>query len=450
MALALQEQQLQAAKAEVTHLTETIERAVDSSSDVKFLSHNEEIAEKIEELNQQFSHLSLDTVAQPDIGVQIILPEEMRKLFKSSSFTYSIAEPMRCTAMGDCLYRTETDQMTSLTVPLADSQGHPCFGKQNVTVELKSVRDGTITPVEITARPTSCCEVSFMPEIRGRHKLSVKVNGTHIPNSPFSVFVMKLPGQMTIPVITTTFIDPASVMYNDEKIYISTFCNGTLSIVDVWLKNALTIINGLRQPTAIATDRHSNIYVSTFGDHKLHKYTTDGRHVKSVGGYGTAPGWFNTSNDIIVSRNDKVFVSDSRNHRIQVFDTDLKVFGQKGSGNGQFNHPNGITFDKSGVIYVADVLNHCIQVLTQDGKYLRTIGKEGSAPGELNKPWRLIMLDDIMYITEFGNNRVSVFHTSGRFITIFGEGHLHEPAGIAVDEDGFVYITNDRRNIVVF
>ena len=456
MALALQEQQLQAAKAEVTDLTETTERAVDSDSDVKFLSHKQETAGKIEEITQQISHLSLDPVDHPNIGVQITLPEEMRKLFKSSSFIYMYnADPLRCTVVGDCLHRAETDRMTSLTVRLADSQGHPCIGRQNVTVELKSVRDGTITPVEMTTTPTSpCYEVFFKPKIRGRHKLSVKVNGIHIPNSPFSVFVMKSPRHMNVPVSKTAFQYPTSVMYNDEKIYINGLCNGTVVIVDVWLKNAQTIITELQAPlTAFTTDQHSSIYVSTAGDHKLHKFTKDGVHVKSVGGHGTAPGLFDFPNSSHISNDNKLFVSDSDNHRIQIFDTDLnflKVIGKKGSGNGQFNCPDGIAFDTSGLMYVVDTLNHRVQVLTQDGEYLRTIGKKGSAPGELQAPCNITILDDIMYITEIWNNRVSVFHTSGHFITAFGEAHLYRPKGIAVDEDGFVYVTSNRKNVVVF
>ena len=450
VALALQEQRLQAAKAEVTHLTETTERAVDSDSDVKFLSHKGEATAKLEKITQQISHLSLDPVDRPSIGVQITLPGEMRKLFKSSSFTYLYnADPLKCTAMGDCLHRAETDRMTSLTVRLADSQGHPCIGIQNIIAELKSVRDGTITPVEITARPTSCCEVSFKPERRGRHKLSVKVNGIHITNSPFSVFIMKPPQQMSIPLVDTAFQKPTCVTYNDGKLYLSDFHNGTVMII----KKVQIIIGELYSPGEIAIDQHSNIYVCTSGDHKLHKYTKDGIHLKSVGGYGTAPGWFDTPNGIHVSRDDKLFVSDSENHRIQVFDTDLnslKVIGKKGSRNGQFNCPDGIAFDTSGVMYIVDTLNHRVQVLTQDGKYLRTIGKKGSAPGELQAPGAITIIDDIMYITELVNNRVSVFHTSGRFITTFGEGHLRGPEGITVDEDGFVYITSGRSNVVVF
>ena len=448
-ALALQEQQLQAAKAEVTHLTETTERAVDSDSDVKFLSHKEDTVGKIEEITQQISHLSLEPVDHPTIGVQIILPEKMRTLFRSSSFTYKLADPLSCTAIGDCLHRAEIDQMASLIVHLADSQGHPCTGRQNVTAEVKSVRDGTITPAEITARSTAHYEVSFKPKIRGRLKLSVKVNGIHIPNSPFSVFIIKTPQQKSIPIMDTAFQKPTCVMYNDGKIYVNDIHNGTVAIADVWLKNGQTIIDGLCQPTAIATDQHSNIYVSTSRDHILHKFTKDGIHVRSVGGHGKLPGLFNSPNGIHVSKDNKLFVCDSKNHRIQVFDTNLnflKVIGKKGSRNGQFNCPDGIAFDSSGLMYVVDTLNHRIQVLTQDGKYLHTIGKKR----ELNGPCNITMLDDVLYITEFWNNFVSVFHTSGRFITTFGEGHLRGPEGITVDEDGFVYVTSDRRNVVVF
>ena len=453
MALAFQERRLQAAKAEVTHLTETTERAVDSDSDVKFLSHKQETAEKIQKMTQQFSHLSLDPVANDhlNIGVQVTLQEEMRSLFKGSTFTHKLADPMSCTAVGECLHRAETDQMTSLTVRLADSQGHPCIGSQNVIAELQSVRDGTITPVEITARSMSCYEGSFKPEMCGRHKLSVKVNGIHISNSPFSVFMTR--HIMNIPVSKTAFQYPTSVMYNDEKIYINDINNGTAMIVDVWLKKGQTIIHGLNRPIVITTNQHSYIYVATAGDHKLHKFNQDGIHVKSVGGYGTAPGLFNTPRGIHVSNDNKLFVCDSRNYRIQVFDTDLnflKVIGKKGSRNGQFNYPANIVIDKSGLMYVTDLWNHRIQVLTQVGTYLRTVGKEGSAPGELQTPYGIAVFDDIMYITEYVNNRVSVFHTSGRFITTFGEGHLQNPEGIAVDEDGFVYVTNDMKQVVVF
>ena len=58
-----------------------------------------------------------------------------------------------------------------------------------------------------------------------------------------------------------------------------------------------------------------------------------------------------------------------------------------------------------------------------------------------------------MYITENSNsyNLISVFLTSGEFIHSFGKeksgrGELNSPHGIAVDQDGFVFVCNPRNS----
>ena len=50
-----------------------------------------------------------------------------------------------------------------------------------------------------------------------------------------------------------------------------------------------------------------------------------------------------------------------------------------------------------------------------------------------------------MYVTEYGNNHVTVFRTSGEFVHSFGKegsdkGDLGSPWGIAIDQDGFVFV----------
>ena len=58
---------------------------------------------------------------------------------------------------------------------------------------------------------------------------------------------------------------------------------------------------------------------------------------------------------------------------------------------------------------------------------------------------------DYVYVAEWWNNRVSVFHTSGAFITSFGgrgsgEGELENPNGITTDQDGFLYVWDTYKN----
>ena len=154
-----------------------------------------------------------------------------------------------------------------------------------------------------------------------------------------------------------------------------------------------------------------------------------------------------------------LYLSDSHygrlysNHRIQVFDTNLKfifAFGNFGSGDGEMRHPENLTIDPIGNVYVAESHNHRIQVVSQNGTHLRTFGMRGSGPGELSSPMGIHVDHDYVYVAEWLNNRISVFHTSGAFITSFGrpgsgEGELNYPRGITIDQDGFLYICDISR-----
>ena len=58
------------------------------------------------------------------------------------------------------------------------------------------------------------------------------------------------------------------------------------------------------------------------------------------------------------------YVVDSRNNRIQKFDSDGKLllqFGTKGNGHGEFLDPLGLAIDSDDNVYVADYNNNRIQ-----------------------------------------------------------------------------------------
>ena len=59
-------------------------------------------------------------------------------------------------------------------------------------------------------------------------------------------------------------------------------------------------------------------------------------------------------------------------------------FGSSGSGNGQFNAPYGIAVDSTGNIYVSESLNHRVQVFDSNGVFLRKFGSNGSGDGQFN------------------------------------------------------------------
>ncbi len=82
------------------------------------------------------------------------------------------------------------------------------------------------------------------------------------------------------------------------------------------------------------------------------------------GSAGSGTRQFNLPYGVRVDSTGNVYVADSRNGRIQEFDssgTYLTQWGSSGSGTGQFNGPSGVAVDSTGHIYVADTFNRRIQ-----------------------------------------------------------------------------------------
>lgn len=176
------------------------------------------------------------------------------------------------------------------------------------------------------------------------------------------------------------------------------------------------------------------------------------------GSNGAGDGQFVTPRNLAVAPDGKIYVADSGNHRIQVFDANgnfLFKWGSNGAGEGQFNEPWGIAVDTEGRVYVADTWNHRIQVFSASGEFLRQFGSFVNAQqdataglGGFYGP-RAIAIDaeGNLYVTDTGNKRVQKFSPDGQFLQSWGgggvePGRFEEPVGIDIDADGNIYVAD--------
>ena len=82
-----------------------------------------------------------------------------------------------------------------------------------------------------------------------------------------------------------------------------------------------------------------------------------------------------------------------------------------------------------------------MQVFDCEGQFLSTFSKKGAAFKQLKSPTGICVgSDQLVYVCDRGNKCVSVFKTSGEFVTSFGR--FSDPIGIVIDNDGFVYVGN--------
>ena len=115
------------------------------------------------------------------------------------------------------------------------------------------------------------------------------------------------------------------------------------------------------------------------------KFSPDGKVLMTLGKpgvKGNPPEALTEPTDVVTDPNNgDVYVAESHTDvedpnlvgRISVFDKNgkfLRTIGKAGTGPGEFRTPHGIEFDSQGRLIVADRHNHRIQILTKEGKYI--------------------------------------------------------------------------------
>ena len=306
--------------------------------------------------------------------------------------------------------------------------------------------------------------ITFTPSTR-HDQLAVQVGGVDIPDSPFTLPVIPLPEMRGEPVkIITGLKTPSGIAVCD---------NGDIAVAENGA-HCVTIFNKKGQkmrsfgtkgkkegrftlPHGVAISNDGHILVTD--EHRLQKLTTDGVCVKSVGKGTRGSGRLQLSNPrgiAVHPTSGQVFVVDSDNNRIQVFNNDL-TFSHTISGNTRhiILMPFDVAFDNDGHLHVAEC-NGWITILTTSGQYIAMYGSRGPAPGKLMHPFSLTIHNNLVYVTESDNKHVSIFDTNGKFCCCFGmkgreEGELNRPLGIATDKLGIIlYISDTYNNRLLF
>jgi len=203
--------------------------------------------------------------------------------------------------------------------------------------------------------------------------------------------------------------------------------DGTVFVADATLKRVfgygldgrMTIAIGhdgeLQNPSGLAIDRqHQQLYVADAKKHQVLCYSSaDGSLIRAIGKRGVDRGEFNFPTNLSVDRQGRLYVADTLNFRIQVFDSAgevVKTIGNQGDGPGHLNRAKGVGVDSEGHVYIADTSFNNFQIFDAEGNLLLFVGGTGTGPGEFLLPAGLFVDDeDRIYIADQGNARVQVF-----------------------------------------
>ena len=125
------------------------------------------------------------------------------------------------------------------------------------------------------------------------------------------------------------------------------------------------LAEGLNMPIYVSVDKNDNIFVTDTMNFALRMFDSAGKYVRSIGRIGDSPGSFARPKGVAVDSDQNIYVMDSILSNFQIFDQKgqlLLYVGQEGSLPGELMLPSGIFIDKNDRIYVSDTFNHRIQI----------------------------------------------------------------------------------------
>ena len=193
------------------------------------------------------------------------------------------------------------------------------------------------------------------------------------------------------------------------------------------------------------------------------KFSPEGKVLMTLGKPGVRgnPPEALTDPTVVVTdpRNGDIYVAESHTDvrdanligRISVFDKHgkfLRTIGKTGTGPGEFRTPHALAFDSQGRLILADRHNHRIQMLTKEGKFLREYDDFGRLSG------LAIDKNDIIYTSDSESTEkvhpgwqrgIRIGSLKDGKVTMFVPAHKTDSPdgaqgeGIAVDPAGNLY-----------
>jgi DNA-binding beta-propeller fold protein YncE len=207
----------------------------------------------------------------------------------------------------------------------------------------------------------------------------------------------------------------------------------------------------LSLPVGVALDAEDRLFVSDADLHTIVCFSASGKPLASFGAAQlTRPGGIALDRD----RN-RLYVADAKASRIAVFDVGTFQFlnyiggpskpGRATPENGKFFGPSNVALDREGNLYVADTFNCRVEVFDATGKFIRSFGTQGDRPGEFIRPKGIAVdSEGHVYVADAEFNNFQILSPEGQSLLAVGvlgtnPGQFGLIAGLHIDSKDRIY-----------
>jgi DNA-binding beta-propeller fold protein YncE len=208
-------------------------------------------------------------------------------------------------------------------------------------------------------------------------------------------------------------------------------------------------------PVGLAVDGSDRIYVADGERRKIHVFNPDGSFSQSLGG----DQWLKRPTGLAIDPvRQRLYVVDTPSHDVKVFDLasgmPVKTLGRRGEGEGEFNFPTYAALDRGGRLYVTDSLNMRVQVFDAQGGFVTAFGKHGDGSGDFSAPKGVAVdSEGHIYVADAGFDNIQIFDGKGQLLLYLGgagqsPGQFWLPTGLFIDGRDRIYAADSYNSRV--
>ena len=425
-ALHAQKEGFRVAQAEIQLFVAFIERNIENTSDQDLMSICTQLQTKMVKEEKHNRQLSLQPIVTADISCTPPTPDVIPKHL---GLVYDQLTPQILLSNVNEVIMCELGSLMDVSV-VAPSATR----EEDISANLKCVADPSSSlKGDIIKRGVGLYSINLTPRVRGRHDLTVTVRNDEISGSPFRVFVKIPPTQLEQRISKIGgFRYPWGIAINNKQqtlVAESGFGGGKrVTIMGRDGKKIQTIdCSEFQNPHGVATDADRSIYVTDVDAQCLFKFDVGGKLLKTIRNELQMP-------LSVKLYHNRLYVVDYASSVIKIFDTSCKILGTIQTE--ECPKPRDIAQGPDG-LYVAGEKK--ISVYAPNGAFIHDLNIHPSSLelSEFNGICFDSKGDIIASDSDYG---VYVFKPSGDCVQLVGSDVVSRPAGLAVDDEGFVHV----------
>ena len=372
--------------------------------------------------------------------------------------------------------RPVQNEETTVAVVAQNPEGHALVhgggvcSAQTVCIPPMSSEARTQT-AHVTDNRDGSYTVGFTPEYPGKISLEISFDNKTIRGTPYEMDVLRNFRNIKLEPFSFPLPggNPWGVSLLSNREIVVTSSDSMAHVYTTRGKLVESIKSNFKRPYGICSEGESVFWVTDREAHNVQKFqrsTHSGRFEKvfQFGLRGVNPGYFSHPRGISVhGASGLIYVSDMKNHRVQIFSPTHPVpsykshFGGPGKTPGLFDLPAGMCFDRHDNLLVCDDRNGRVQLFDLEGRFLRSLGTTQSCKGVLCSPISVACDCHGRYVvTEFGSHTITFMSPEGEILSCvrnlgFDHGQLVHPRGVTCDSLGYIYVADhDNGRIVRF